>query len=148
MAGENSFLGEEDPFILLLYMWENYLGQNLVPAQKSIFLTGHKSCFSVVFPSKGTICGAPASLSCWFSAGVCPAWCLVRLGSVLGLVVPSMALSRVTWSCTCASCPAAPQLCMGLSCQELLLTLNNPPCHHHYYYYYYHLPRRKSAESC
>lgn len=144
---KTAFLGEEGPFILLLYTWENYLGQNMVPVQKNIFFTGHKFCFSILFPSKGTICGAPASLSCWFSAGVCTASCLVSLGSVLWLIVPSMALSRFTWSCTCASSPAAPQPCMGLSCQELLFTLHNPPCYYHYYHYCYHpLPVRESTE--
>lgn len=66
------------------------------------FFTGHKFCFSVLSPSKGTICGAPASLSCWFSAGACSASCLVRLGSVrLGWLCPAW-LSSFTWSCSCA----------------------------------------------
>lgn len=117
--------------------------------RRIIFFTGHKLSFSILFRSRGTICGAPALLLCWFSAGVCTASCLVRLGSVLWLIVPSMVLSRVTWSCTCASSPAAPQPCMSLSCRELLFTLNNPPCYYHYYYHYYycyHLPMRQSAE--
>lgn len=49
---KTAFLGEEGLFILLLYMWENYLGQNMVPVQKNIFFTGHKVCFSIFFQAK------------------------------------------------------------------------------------------------
>lgn len=95
----------EGPFILLSYVEENYLGQNLVPVQKHIFFTWHKFCFSVLFPSKETICGAPALHSCCFSAGVCTASYLISLGLVPWLIVPSMARSALTRCCTCAVKP-------------------------------------------
>lgn len=66
------------------------LGSGFAPcAEEYYFSPGYKFCFPILFPSRGTICGAAAWLSCWFGAGVCPAWCLAGLGSVLGLAVPS-----------------------------------------------------------
>lgn len=102
--GKQLFEGE-GPLILLSYVEENYSGQNLLPVQKNIFSTRHKFCFSVLFPSKETICGAPALHSCCFSAGVCTASHLISLGLALRLIVPSMARSAVTGRSTCAVKP-------------------------------------------
>lgn len=92
----------EGPFILP-FMEEKYLGQNLVPAQKDVFLPWHKLCFSVLFPSKEAICGVPAWQSCCSSAGVCTASCLITPGSVLPLTVLSMARGTAPWCWTRAA---------------------------------------------
>lgn len=95
---------------LIPFIEEKYLGQNLVPAQKDVFLPWHKLCFSVLSRSKEAICGVPAWQSCCSSAGVCTASCLITPGSVLLLTVPSMARGTAPWCWA----RAAPEHCVAL----------------------------------